>query len=245
MGLLLGIAYDEDGRAYAGMGADFQDYDNDGWPDIFLNALARQHYSLYRNEDGMFVYSSGATGISEITQLHSGWGARFVDFDSDGWKDIFVAQSHVMDNIEITQPELNYLEPPLMMRNNAGHFEDVSTQLGDGFKLKAVSRGVALASAVVARALGPGELRETEASVGLAPGAAYGIAVSTKAETFALAVGGEVPGGGRYARREGEPGLIALEGALIGVFWPMAFLRAAPLKHFPISPYSLKIQLTK
>jgi enediyne biosynthesis protein E4 len=143
MGLLLGIAYDEDGRAYAGMGADFQDYDNDGWPDIFLNALARQHYSLYRNDEGMFLYSSGTTGITSITQLHSGWGARFVDFDSDGWKDIFVAQGHVMDNIEITQPELNYLEPPLMMRNNAGMFEDVSMQLGEGFKVKTASRGVA------------------------------------------------------------------------------------------------------
>ena len=143
MGLLLGIAYDEDGRAYAGMGADFQDYDNDGWPDIFLNALARQHYSLYRNDEGMFVYYSGPSGILNITQLHSGWGARFVDFDNDGWKDIFVAQGHVMDNIQITEPELKYIEPPLMMRNKKGQFVDVSPQLGEGFTVTTASRGVA------------------------------------------------------------------------------------------------------
>ena len=143
IGMLLGLAYDEDGRAYAGMGADFQDYDNDGWPDIFLNALARQHYSLYRNDEGAFYYNSGPTGIASITQLHSGWGAHFVDFDNDGWKDIFVAQGHVMDNIEITQPELNYREPPLMMRNWSGKFADVSMQLGEGFRVKTASRGVA------------------------------------------------------------------------------------------------------
>ncbi|MCW5978903.1 MAG: CRTAC1 family protein [Bryobacteraceae bacterium] len=143
MGLLLGIAYDDDGKAYAGMGADFQDYDNDGWPDIFLNALARQHYSLYRNEKGSFVYNSGPSGIRNITMLHSGWGARLIDFDNDGWKDVFVAQGHVMDNIELTEPELKYLEPPLMMRNVKGQFEDVSSQLGEGFKVVTASRGVA------------------------------------------------------------------------------------------------------
>ncbi len=143
VGLALGIAYDEDGRAFAGMGADFQDYDNDGWPDIFLNALARQHYSLYRNEGGSFLYHSGPSGIQAITKLHSGWGARLMDFDNDGWKDVFVAQGHVMDNIELTEPELKYLEPPLMMRNVRGKFEDVSDRLGEGFRVETASRGVA------------------------------------------------------------------------------------------------------
>ncbi len=143
VGLVLGIAYDDDGNAYAGMGADFNDYDNDGWPDIFLNALARQHYSLYKNMEGMFVYYSGPSEIQKITKLHSGWGARFLDFDNDGWKDIFVAQGHVMDNIELTQPELKYWEPPLMMRNVKGVFEDVSDQLGPDFRIRMASRGVA------------------------------------------------------------------------------------------------------
>ncbi len=143
MGLLLGIAYDDDGQAYAGMGTEFRDYDNDGWPDIFLDALSRQHYSLYRNEEGMFTYYSKPSGISNITRFHSGWGTRLMDVDNDGWKDIFVAQGHVMDNIEITQPELKYLEPPLLMRNIKGHFTDVSDQLGEGFKQVTASRGVA------------------------------------------------------------------------------------------------------
>lgn len=143
VGLELGVAYDEGGQAFAGMGADFQDYDNDGWPDIFLNALARQHYSLFRNTKGSFQYFSGRSGIDRITKLHSGWGARLVDFDNDGWKDVFVAQGHVMDNIEMTQPELKYLEPPLMMRNVKGQFEDVSARLGSGFRVATASRGAA------------------------------------------------------------------------------------------------------
>jgi enediyne biosynthesis protein E4 len=53
---------------------------------------------------------------------HSGWGAKFVDFDNDGWKDLFVAQGHVMDNIEMSLPHVRYLEAPLVMRNLKGKF---------------------------------------------------------------------------------------------------------------------------
>ncbi|MEZ5367149.1 MAG: VCBS repeat-containing protein [Bryobacterales bacterium] len=79
-GLALGVAYDEDGREFAGMGADLQDYDNDGRPDLFVNALARQGYHLYRNQGDAFAEVSVAAGLAEPTQLSSGWGATFVDF---------------------------------------------------------------------------------------------------------------------------------------------------------------------
>ncbi|MGH9672258.1 MAG: FG-GAP repeat domain-containing protein, partial [Bryobacteraceae bacterium] len=67
-----GVAYDDDGRTYAGMGIDFADYDNDGWPDLFVNALAMQRYALYRNNRGLFEYASNSAGVAAITQLHSG-----------------------------------------------------------------------------------------------------------------------------------------------------------------------------
>ena len=123
--LQAGVAYDDDGKVFAGMGIGVADYDNDGWPDLFVNALANQGYSLFRNIKGLFTYVSAATGLSTISKLHSGWGANFFDFDNDGWKDIFVAQGHVMDNIELTQPGIRYLETPLLLRNSAGKFVNV------------------------------------------------------------------------------------------------------------------------
>ena len=139
----LGIAYDEDGHAFAGMGADFADYDNDGWPDIFINALANQRYSLFRNTKGTFEYVSDSQGIAAATMTHSGWGAKFADFDDDGWKDLFVAQGHVMDNIQLTQPSVRYLEAPLLLRNVRGNFADVSARSGDLFREKLAARGAA------------------------------------------------------------------------------------------------------
>ena len=141
--LELGAAYDDNGQKYAGMGLDFQDYDNDGWPDIFINALANQKYSLYRNNKSGFDYLTGSSGVAAATMLHSGWGAGFVDYDNDGWKDIFVAQGHVMDNIELTQPNLRYLEPPLLLRNAAGKYLDVSTASGPAFGVPIAARGAA------------------------------------------------------------------------------------------------------
>jgi enediyne biosynthesis protein E4 len=144
VGAGLALAFDEDGKTFAGMGVDFADYDNDGWPDVFINALASQRYALFRNQEGRsFDYVSGSTGISRATSSHSGWGAKFIDFDNDGWKDLFVAQGHVMDNVELTHPSTHYREPLLLMRNLRGKFEDVSASGGEVFRLPLAARGAA------------------------------------------------------------------------------------------------------
>jgi hypothetical protein len=143
IGLDLGLAYDDDGKTFAGMGADFRDYDNDGRPDIFVNALALQRYALFRNTGKAFDYHSGPSRLGQISRLRSGWGSGFFDYDNDGWRDLFVAQGHVMDNIELTQPQLRYLEPPLLLRNRAGKFEDVSGASGDIFQKPIAGRGAA------------------------------------------------------------------------------------------------------
>jgi hypothetical protein len=143
IGLEAGIAYDDDGRTYGGMGVDFADYDNDGWPDVFINALGSQRYALYRNDRGRFEYASPKTGVAAITRMRSGWGTHFFDYDNDGWKDLFVAQGHVMDNIELTQPALRYREPMLLMRNVLGRFVDVSAQGGAPFRTPSSARGAA------------------------------------------------------------------------------------------------------
>jgi enediyne biosynthesis protein E4 len=141
--LSTGFAYDEDGNTFAGMGIDFADYDNDGWPDIFVNALAKQKYALFHNKSGKFDYVSDPAGMAASTLNHSGWGAKFVDVDNDGAKDIFIGQGHVMDNIQMTQPDVRYLEPPMLLRNVAGKFVDISRQSGPIFSMPLAARGVA------------------------------------------------------------------------------------------------------
>src|SRR5437660_182385 len=91
--LLAGVGYDENGKSFAGMGVDAADYDNDGLVDVFVTALSNETYPLFRNNGDMtFAYATSSAGVSLITIPYSGWGARFCDFDSDGLRDIFVAQ---------------------------------------------------------------------------------------------------------------------------------------------------------
>ncbi len=127
-----GVALDGDGTPYAGMGVDFRDYDNDGRPDILVTNLAKQIYALYHNDGGgSFSYRSLQAGLGTLTAGSSGWGVGLVDFNNDGWKDIFAAQGHVMDNVESIDPALHYKQPPLLAFNHDGRFEraDVGTEL--------------------------------------------------------------------------------------------------------------------
>lgn len=142
VGLLAGIGYNEDGKAFAGMGADFSDYDNDGLPDVVVTDLSNERYMLFRNNgDGTFRDVTNLSGIGAATRVFSGWSAHLFDYDNDGWKDLFVAQSHVIDTIERTSPNLHYLEPPLLLRNQAGHFSRVIA--GDVFQKAWAGRGAA------------------------------------------------------------------------------------------------------
>ena len=121
-----GVALSDNGKPFAGMGIDFRDYDNDGRPDIVITDLARQIYAMYHNDgSGSFSYRSLQTGLGVLSAASSGWGVRLVDLNNDGWKDLFVAQSHVMDNVETIDPSLRYLEPPLLALNHGGRFERV------------------------------------------------------------------------------------------------------------------------
>jgi hypothetical protein len=145
VGMVSGAGLDGNGATFAGMGVDFSDYDNDGWPDIIVTDLANQRYALYHNaKDGTFDYATNWAALGAITLLHSGWGVRFLDYDNDGWKDLFVAQSHVMDTIEISEPHLRYREPPMLLWNSKGQkFVDVSVRSGDIFSEKWAGRGLA------------------------------------------------------------------------------------------------------
>ena len=146
VGLEAGVAANSEGQTYAGMGVDFADYDNDGWPDILVTDLANQAYATYRNNrDGSFTYDSIATGVTAITMPHSGWGMRFMDYDNDGWKDVFIAQGHDLDTIEKSFPDLHYREAPMLLRNVGGkRFVNAGAVSGDPFRQKWVGRGLAI-----------------------------------------------------------------------------------------------------
>ncbi|HYO63539.1 MAG TPA: CRTAC1 family protein [Pyrinomonadaceae bacterium] len=142
--LLSGAGYDENGQTFAGMGVDAADYDNDGRPDVFVTALSNETYPLFRNNgDGSFTHVTNTSGVGQITLLYSGWGTRLADFDLDGLRDIFVAQSHVLDTIEKTSSHLTYRQTPLLMRNTGRGFVNVSTSAGLARPLAA--RGAAFA----------------------------------------------------------------------------------------------------
>jgi enediyne biosynthesis protein E4 len=145
VGLESGAAVNPEGQTYAGMGVDFADYENDGWPDLVVTDLARQVYALYHNNrDGTFDYASLTQGLANISQLHSGWSLRFMDYDNDGWKDLLIAQGHDMDNIEVVSPMLRYREPMMLLRNTGKKFVDVSPVSGDIFHDAWVGRGMAI-----------------------------------------------------------------------------------------------------
>jgi enediyne biosynthesis protein E4 len=145
MALSAGTGVDEDGRAYAGMGIDFADYDNDGNPDIVITNLSGQRYALYRNVgNSTFSYATGSSNLGAISRDYAGWGVKFFDYNNDGWKDLFIAQGHVMDTIQLTFPHLRYLQPPLLLRNNGKTFTNVSDQSGETFRQKWAGRGLAV-----------------------------------------------------------------------------------------------------
>ncbi len=131
VGLLAGVALREDGKAIASMGTDFRDYNNDGLPDITLTALAGETYPLFQNAgNGSFNDVTYASKMGSLSLHHSGWGTGLVDFNNDGWKDLFTANSHVNDRVEMFEDAV-YKEPDSVFANaQNGTFQDMSKGAG-------------------------------------------------------------------------------------------------------------------
>jgi len=140
-----GVAYDEDGNALAGMGADFRDVNNDGLPDIWHTAIENETFPLFVNRGaGQFVNASQTSRIARMTREMSGWSNGVADLDNDGWKDLFVARGNVMDDIDAMSRHFHYAEPNSVFRNlGNGQFEDVSATAGADFARPAPNRGLA------------------------------------------------------------------------------------------------------
>ncbi|MDQ6678493.1 MAG: CRTAC1 family protein [Acidobacteriota bacterium] len=143
VGLLSGTALRDDGKAVASMGVEFKDYDNDGLPDLFVTALAGETFPLFRNlGKGNFSDATYRSRVGGFTLKHSGWGLGLFDFNNDGWKDLFTANSHVNDRVELFETAV-YKEKNTVLANAGGVFHDVSEAAG--LSLAKAHRGAAFA----------------------------------------------------------------------------------------------------
>jgi hypothetical protein len=145
VGVLSGAAFDATGSPQGSMGTDFGDYDNDGWLDLFVTAYGNEMPSLYHNlRNGMFEEVARETGVGATTFPHVKWGHGWVDFDNDGFRDIYIACGDLDDNVQLRKDTTSYRLPGILLRNMGnGHFVDVSRESGDGMTVRASSRGVA------------------------------------------------------------------------------------------------------
>lgn len=142
---LRGVAFDENGRAMSGMGVCAADYEHSGWQSIFRTNFSDERETLYRNlGKGEFEDATVAAGVGRNTN-YVGWGCGFLDFDNDGWPDLFLANGHVFPEVDRLGIDVKLRERSILYRNaGSGKFEDVSSQSGTGILEPRTARGVAL-----------------------------------------------------------------------------------------------------
>jgi enediyne biosynthesis protein E4 len=145
VGVESAVAYNEDGIPVSSMGVDFRDLNDDGRPDIVITALGGESFPLFINSgNGYFTASNYQVGIGFLTRRLSGWGVGAFDFDNDGHKDLFTANSHVSENAGMLDALNPYRQWNAVFRNDSrGHFRSVSREAGLGALPAAAHRGSA------------------------------------------------------------------------------------------------------
>jgi hypothetical protein len=138
-----GIAFGEAGTARAGMGTDAADYDNSGRESLVLGNFTNEGMALYHNDgSGLFTDVAPSSGISRMSLQSLTFGCFFFDYDLDGKLDIFAANGHVSDDINVVQPTVKYAQPPHLFRNLGNNkFEEVTAKLGKTLQQPIVGRG--------------------------------------------------------------------------------------------------------
>jgi len=137
------VALREDGAFISGMGADFRDLDNDGYPDICLVALANETFPIYRNTGkGTFEDVTEKSGMAKLSMPMAGFSAMIADFDNDGWKDIFVSRGDVQSATSVPSGSAN--QPNTVFRNLGGmKFAALTDEAGFASRPPARHRGSA------------------------------------------------------------------------------------------------------
>ncbi|MDQ6700919.1 MAG: CRTAC1 family protein [Acidobacteriota bacterium] len=123
--LLSGVALLDHGKAVAGMGADFRDYDNDGLPDIAVTALNGETFPVFHNDGkGSFHDATYSSHIAQLSVTRAGWANAWLDFNNDGWKDLFTANAHVNDLVEKVEAAVYKQANAVFANLQNGKFED-------------------------------------------------------------------------------------------------------------------------
>jgi hypothetical protein len=144
--LEMGAALLDTGNPVSGMGVEFRDYDNDGLPDIAFAALAGETFPLIRNKGaGLFEDATHSSHMSLASRVYSGWGIGMFDFNNDGWKDLFTANSHVNDHVELFEATDYKQHNAVFLNRGDGTFQDVSRTAGQDFLTPRAHRGAAFA----------------------------------------------------------------------------------------------------
>jgi hypothetical protein len=142
-GLGAGVAYGETGMPRSGMGVDAEDYDGDGWQDLFVANIDQEFFSLYHNQKDL-TFTDEPGEIAPSTQLLSGWGLKFFDYDNDGDPDLLLANGHPDDMVETKSARVRYKEPLVMFENTGKGYRNVSAQSGAIFSKNFPARGLAV-----------------------------------------------------------------------------------------------------
>jgi hypothetical protein len=137
-----GTAYGDGGQLMGGMGADWGDYDNDGWLDLAVGTFEGEEKALFHSQQGRsFELATARAGIGPTTYTDVVFGTLLFDYDNDGWLDLLFVNGHTMDNIEKIRPTKRYREPARLFRNrHAGSFEPVTSA---SLSVPIAGRGVA------------------------------------------------------------------------------------------------------
>ncbi len=145
--LRAGIAYDEGGRARAGMGVDMADVDGSGRRSLAIGNFSREPLALFQPDaQGFFVDRAAACGLAGPTLLTLTFGLAFFDADLDGWPDLALANGHIEPNIAKVQADVSHAQAPqLFWGRGDGTFADASALAGEVFSRPVVARGLATA----------------------------------------------------------------------------------------------------
>jgi len=145
IGLEAGVALRDDGKAIAGMGVDFRDFNNDGLPDLVVSGMINDSFLLFKNRGKRSFDDAGqSSGLRMGTRQLTGWSLGMYDFDNDGWKDLFFGLAHFAELGRYIGRD-SALANRIFRNVGGARFEDVSTSAGPDFELPAQHRGVAFA----------------------------------------------------------------------------------------------------
>jgi hypothetical protein len=145
-GLSMRVAYDENGRARAGMGIDIADYASDGVPGIAIGNFSGEPMSLYRAAKTGFESVAEKAGLAAATTPTLAFGLAFADMDLDGILDLVVVNGHIEPDIARIRPEQSHAQAPhLFLGLPGGAFADASASAGADFRKPRVGRGLAIA----------------------------------------------------------------------------------------------------